>query len=160
MEDSLWGADNIELVLMERPKWLSGWGKGKNLFEGSLIVDIPGFKVVEASFNKKIAFFALGTARELTKSVLDKENTKVLRSETDLKWKIFYDSTVFHSSIPVDKVKNLMAGVVAMSSESVSVYDMNTVYIASGGRLSKGNTPTLSDYELAKKIEEAKKKLS
>jgi len=48
-------------MLMRRPRWLSGWGKGKNLFEGSLIIDIPDIKVVEASFNKKLVLLAVGT---------------------------------------------------------------------------------------------------
>jgi len=51
-----------------------------------------------------------------------------------------------------------MAGTVAVSSGTASVYDAGTVYIASGNRPSKGNAPVLLDYEMAKKIEEAKKK--
>jgi hypothetical protein len=51
-----------------------------------------------------------------------------------------------------------MAGAVAVSSGSGSVYNINTVYIASNGRSSKGNAPLLLDYEVAKKIERARKK--
>jgi hypothetical protein len=51
-----------------------------------------------------------------------------------------------------------MAGTVAVSSGTASVYDAGTVYIASGNRPSKGNTPILLDSEIAKKIEKAKKK--
>ena len=46
---------------MWRPKWLSGWGKGKNLLEASLMIDIPDIKVVEANFNRKLVLFAVGT---------------------------------------------------------------------------------------------------
>jgi hypothetical protein len=75
-----------------------------------------------------------------------------------LEWKIFYDSTALPDFIPIDKAKDFMAGAVAVSSGSTSVYNTGTVYIASGNRPSKGNAPLLLDYEMAKKIEEARKK--
>ncbi len=126
---------------MQRPKWLSGWEKGKNPLETCLLIDTPDIKVVEASFNKKLLFFAVGTPQ---------------KNETE--WKIFYDSTALPQSMPIDKAKNLMAGIVSASAESASVYTAGTVYVASGNRPSKGNAPLLLDYEMAKKIEEAKKK--
>jgi len=132
---------------MQRPKWLSGWGKGKNPFEACLLIDTPDIKVVEASFNKKLLFFAIGVSQK-----------NEVEPRTDLEWKIFYDSTALPPSMPVDKAKNLMAGIVSASAESASVYDASTVYIASGNRPSKGNAPLLLDYKMAKKIEEAKKK--
>jgi hypothetical protein len=146
---------------MQRPKWLNGWGKGKNLFEGSLIIDIPDVKVVEASFNKKLVLFAVGTLPRRETVVLDEESAAAIEDEqkTDLKWKIFYDSTALPDFIPIDRAKDFMAGMVAMSSGTASVYDVGTVYVASGNRLSKGNAPHLLDYELAKKIEEARKKI-
>jgi hypothetical protein len=144
---------------MQRPKWLIGWGKGKNIFEGSLIVDIPEIKVVEASFNKNLVLFAVGTARKIETPVSDEGNAKEngSKSNTDLDWKIFYDPTALPHIIPIDKAKDLMAGTVAASSGSTAVYNTRTIYIASGNRPSKGNAPVLMDYELAKKIEEAKK---
>lgn len=78
--------------------------------------------------------------------------------KTDLEWRIFYDSTALPDFIPIDKAKDFMAGTVAVSSGTASVYDAGTVYIASGNRPSKGNAPVLLDYEMAKKIDEAKKK--
>ena len=147
-------------MLMRRPKWLSGWGKGNNLFEGSLIIDIPDIKVVEASFNKKLALFAVGTMPR-RKTVVSGEGSPATMGEkcgTDLEWRIFYDSTVLPDFIPIDKAKDFMAGTVAVSSGTTSVYNTSTVYIASGKTSSKGNAPHLLDYEMAKKIEEAKKK--
>jgi hypothetical protein len=150
-------------MLMRRPKWLSGWGKGKNLFEGSLIIDISDVKVVEASFNKKLVLFAVGTLPR-RETVVSGEGSvapigeKYETDGTDLEWRIFYDSTALPDFIPIDKAKDFMAGTVAVSSGSASVYDAGTVYIASGNRPSKGNAPVLLDYELAKKIEESKKK--
>jgi hypothetical protein len=145
---------------MLRPKWLSGWGKGKNLFEGSLIIDIPDIKVVEASFNKKLVLFAVGTLPR-RETVVSGEGSAAAIGEkygTNLEWRIFYDSTALPDFIPIDKAKDFMAGTVAVSSGTASVYNAGTVYIASGIRPSKGNAPYLLDYEMAKKIEEARKK--
>ena len=140
---------------MQRPKWLSGWGNGKNLFEGSLIIDIPEIKVVEASFDKKLLLFALGTMPKRDAAVSGERNDEY---KGDLEWRIFYDPTVLPNFMPADKAKELMHGAVAMSSGSASVYNTSTIYIASGNRPSKGNAPLLLDYDIAKKIEETKKK--
>ena len=147
---------------MRRPEWLSGWGKGKNPFEGSLIIDIPDIKVVEASFNKKLVLFAVGTLPRRETVVSGEGSAATIREKygTDLEWKIFYDSTVLPNFIPIDKAKDFMAGTVAVSSETASVYNAGTIYVASGNRPSKGNAPHLLDYEMAKKIEEAKKKIN
>jgi hypothetical protein len=145
---------------MRRPKWLSGWGKGKNLFEGSLIIDIPDIKVVEARFDKKLVLFAVGTSQPRVTAVSGERSVERIgdKDRSDMKWKIFYDRSALPDFIPVDKAMDFMAGAVAVSSGSASVYDTGTVYIASGNRPSKGNAPLLLDYEMAKKIEEAKKK--
>ncbi len=144
---------------MQRPKWLSGWGKGKNLFEGSLIIDIPDVKVVEASFNNKLVLFAVGTLPRRETVVSGEAGSAAIGDKygTDLEWRIFYDSTALPDFIPIDKARDFMAGTIAVSSGSASVYNPGTVYIASGNRPSKGNAPLLLDYEMAKKIEEAKK---
>jgi len=145
---------------MQRPKWLSGWGKGKNLFEGSLIIDIPDIKVVEANFDNKLVFFAVGTTQQYDLAVSGERNAESIGEECkrDIEWRIFYDPTALPDFIPLGKAKNFMAGAVAASSGSASVYNTSTVYIASGNRPSKGNAPLLLDYAIAKKIEEAKKK--
>jgi hypothetical protein len=145
---------------MQRPKWLSGWGKGTNLFEASLIIDIPDIKVVEASFNEQLVLFAVGTLprRETIASGEGSATGIGEKYGNHLEWKIFYDSTALPDFIPIGKAKDFMAGTVAVSSGTASVYDVSTVYIASGNRPSTGNAPLLLDYEMAKKIEEAKKK--
>ena len=146
---------------MQRPKWLSGWGKGKNLFEGSLIIDTPDIKVVEASFNNKLVLFAVGTLPRRETVVSGEKSAPAIeeKHKTDLEWRIFYDSTALPDFIPIDKARDFMAGTVAVPSGSASVYNTGTVYIASGKRPSKGNAPHLLDYEMAKKIEEARKKI-
>ncbi len=148
------------MICMLRPKWLSGWGKGKNPFEGSLIIDLPEIKVVEASFNKKPVLFAVGTLQRHGIVLSEEGNAAVVgkKHAAVLKWKIFYDSSVLAGFIPIDRAEDFMAGAVAVSSGTASVYDVGTVYIPSGKRPSKGNAPILLDYEMAKRIEEAKKK--
>jgi hypothetical protein len=147
---------------MRRPEWLSGWGKGKNPLEGSLIIDIPDIKVVEASFNKNLILFAVGTSRQPETTFSGEGSAEGMvekrRTKKYLEWKIFYDRTALPNFMSIDKAMDLMAGMVAVSSGSTSVYDGDTIYIASGNRLSKGNAPVLLDYEMAKKIEEARKK--
>lgn len=149
---------------MQRPKWLSGWGKGKNPFEGSLIIDIPEIKVVEASYNKKLVLFAVGTSsrRDTVVSGEGEGGAEAIRGMEDgknLEWRIFYDSTALPNFMPIDKAKDFMAGAVAISSLTTSVYNASTIFIASGNRPSKGNAPLLLDYEMAKKIEEARNKI-
>ena len=145
---------------MRRPKWLTGWRKGKNLFEGSLTIDIPDIKVVEARFNKKLALFALGISQPRVTAISAERNVKRIgdKDRFDMKWKIFYDPTALPDFISVDKAKDFMAGAVAVSSGSASVYNTDTIYIASSTRSSKGNAPILLDYQITKKIEEAKQK--
>lgn len=144
---------------MRRPKWLSGWGKGKNVFQGSLIIDTQDIKVVEASFDGKLVLFAVGTAQKRDTAVSGKVNTEQngYERKCNLAWRIFYDSDAIPDFISICRAKDFMAGAVALSSRSSSVYDKSTLYIASGNKPSKGNAPLLLDYEIAKKIEEARK---
>jgi hypothetical protein len=74
---------------------------------------------------------------------------------TDLEWRIFYNSVLFQST-QLEKAKNLIAGIVFATSKSPSIYNFNTSYIPSGDKPSKGNAPLLLDYNMAKKIEEAR----
>jgi hypothetical protein len=151
----------LDLMLMQRPKWLSGWGKGKNLLEGSLIIDVSDVKVVEVSFNSELVLFAVGTMSQ-SQTVVSGQGSAATSEKKDnvsFEWKIFYDSTVLPDFMSLDKAKDFMAGIVAVSSGTTSVYDAGTTYIASGNKPSKGNAPHLLDYEMAKKIEEARKKI-
>ena len=147
---------------MRRPTWLSDWGRGKNCFEGSLIIDTPDIKVVEGSLDKNLVFVAVGTARQPEAALQEEKGAKGFGEKygtrKDLEWKVFYDPDALSDSVPVDKAKDLIAGVVAVSSGSASAYSADTLYVASSNRPSKGNAPLLLDYEMAKKIEAAKKK--
>lgn len=146
---------------MQRPRWLNGWGKGKNLLEACLLIDLPEIKVVEANFSKSLLFFAVGTSRR-NEGVCTSEEGKCegAKSGTCLDWKIFYDSTALPPLMPIEKARDLMAGIVSASAGDSSIYDLGATYIASGDRPSKGNAPLLLDYEMAKKVEEARKNRS
>ena len=144
---------------MQRPKWLAGWGEGKNPLKACLLIDTPDIKVVEANLSREILFFAIGT-HENAKSNAAIVPTNEAENGKDLKWKFFYDKTALPQLMPIQKAKNLMAGIVAATSGSTSVYDHDTLYIAGGKKPAKGNAPVLLDYEMAKKIEEAREKRS
>ena len=137
-----------------------GGERERTFLEGSLIIDIANIKVVEASLNKKLVLFAVGTTQkpDTTDSYGGDSEENEPKSRIDFEWKIFYDSTILPSFMSVDKFTSLMAGIVAVSSGSASVFNTSTVYIASGSKPSKGNAPVLLDYELTKKIEEARKR--
>jgi len=144
---------------MQRPNWLSGWGEGKNILEARLLIDTLDITVVEASFKKKPFFFAIGAAHEndtgASSATITKED---IESRTDLKWEIFYDPTILPQSVPFDMAKNLMANLVSLCTGNASVYKEGTVYIPSGDKPTKGNAPVLHDYEIARKIQEAKRR--
>lgn len=143
---------------MRRPDWLMGWGDGQDRFEGSLIIDIPDVKVVEASSNKKLFLVAVGTRRKITAADEPISSATEGKSGTGLRWTIFYDSTIIRDFIPAERIRDFVAGAVAMSSGSAEVYGSDTAYVASGSKPAKGNAPLLLDHDLAKKIEEARKK--
>ncbi len=144
---------------MQRPKWLSDWGEGKNVLQACLLIDSSDIEVVEASFDKKLLLFAVGILRKDEATVPPTRDYRIDEDKSgDLRWKIFYDSTVLPRSISLEKVKALMAGIVSVSAGSNSVYCLDTVFVASGNRPSRGNFPILVDYEIAKKIEDIKKK--
>lgn len=147
------------MVPMQRPKWLSGWKKRKNLLEGFLIIDMPDFKVTEAYFDNKLLLLALGVA-QLSGTTVPKERN-VGHAEEDctreLEWRIFYEPTAIPYGVPLEKAKEFMAGAVAVTSKSLSVYNKNTVFIPHGRGPSKGNAPLLLSYYIAKKLEDARK---
>ncbi len=136
-------------MTMQRPKWLGEWDVGKNPIEGVLTIDTADLKVAEVSFNKNLMLVAIGNSTTLGSTGLDRE--------TNLKWKIFYDSTILSREISKVKLKNLLAGLVYVLSGDSSVYNEDTKYVAHGDKPAKGNAPVLTDYELLKKIEEAQK---
>jgi hypothetical protein len=141
---------------MQRPKWLNGVGKGKNHFEGSLVIDASDVKVVEA--DKELAF-SVGIVRKVTVFLKDNDSGDFseLRHQ-GLGMEVFYDSSIFANLEGNEKNRYFMADMVALLSGNLSVYDETTAFIAKGKRPSKGNSPILLDFELASRIEKAKGK--
>ena len=147
---------------MKRPKWLGVLGKSKNHFEGSLVVDASDVKVVEANFNKELAFLAIGTVQKCDSAFVNDNNSGnssvSCKNSMGWEWKIFYDSSIFANLEGNDKNTYFMAGMVALLSGNLSVYDETTTFTAKGKKPSKGNSPILLDFELAGRIEKAKGK--
>ena len=147
---------------MHRPKWLNGFGEGKNPFEGSLLIDASDVKVVEANIDKELAFVAIGTIQKCNTTYAKDNNTgnPSVSCENSIgwEWKIFYDSSILANLEGNEKNRYFMAGLVALLSGNLSVYDPATAFIAKGKRPAKGNSPILLDFELASRIEKAKGK--
>ncbi len=140
---------------MQRPKWLTEWKTKKNIVEGFLTVDLAEIKVVEGIFSQKLFFIAVGVVPKVDAIYSEKKTLKEV-VKNDLEWKIFYDSTILPTFLSIEKIKDLMDGIVAFSSDSPSVCSNTTSHIPVGNRPSKGNAPLLLNYDLAKKIQEAK----
>jgi hypothetical protein len=139
---------------MQLPKWLNGWEDGKNIFESSLIIDIPDVKVVKATIDNRLVFVAIAVPQEHN-SFVSENNSK---HECNIEWKIFYDTTALLTFTSQERINAFIAGAVAASSGNASVYNTTTKYISNGNRPAKGNAPVLLDYNIAKKIDDAKKK--
>lgn len=140
---------------MQRPKWLTEWVTKKNILEGYLTVDLTEIKVVEGIFNQKLFFIAVGIVPKAD-AIYSEKKTQKDAVQKDLEWKIFYDSTILPTFLSIEKIKDLMVGIVAFSSDSSSVCSTTTSHIPVGNRPSKGNAPVLLNYDIVKKIQEAK----
>jgi hypothetical protein len=114
---------------MRLPKWRRK-RKGKNPFEGSLIVDNPDIKVVEAKYDSKPVLLAIGTSKQRELKISGKGNAEGLRgkyqTQKDLKWEILYNPKALPGFIPIEKAKDLMAGTIAVTSGSAAVYEPQT----------------------------------
>jgi len=116
---------------MRLPMWLKR-RKGKNPFEGSLIVDNPDIKVVEATYDTKPVLLAVGTSKQRELKVSGKGNTDGLgaqyRTQKDLDWQVLFNPKALPDFIPIEKAKELMAGTIAVSSGSAAVFSPKTEF--------------------------------
>jgi len=114
---------------MQLPRWLRK-RKGKNPFEGSLIVDNPDIKVVEAKYDAKPVLLAIGTSKQRELTISGKGNTEGLGAkyqiQKDLEWQVLYNPKALPDFIPIEKAKDLMTGTIAISSGSAAVYGPQT----------------------------------
>jgi len=108
--------------------------KKKNPFEASMPIDNPDVKVVTATFNEKPFFFGVGTSkqREVKGSGQAgfKEGVKgEYQSQKDLDWQLFYNLGALPSGfVPAEKLKDFMAGTVAVTAGNASVYSPQTTF--------------------------------
>jgi hypothetical protein len=108
--------------------------KVKNPFEGSIVVDNPDIKVVEAKYEKIPFLLAVGTSTQRELSVsgqgsMEKVGAKY-QSQKELDWRLFYNPKALPDFIPLEEAKQLMAGTVATSSGSISVLSTQTTFEA------------------------------
>ena len=114
---------------MRLPTWLRR-RKRKNPFEGSLIIDNPDIKVVEAKYDKKPVLLAVGTSKQRELIVSGEGGTEKLKAkiktQKDLEWQILYNPKALPDFIPIEKAKDLMVGTIAVTSGSPTVYEPQT----------------------------------
>lgn len=125
---------------MRLPRWLKK-RKGKNPFEGSLIVDNPDIKVVEAKYDKKPVLLAIGTSRQRELAISGKGNTEGLgakyQTQKELDWQVLYNPKALPDFIPIEKAKDLMVGTIAVSSGNATVYAPQTKIIETTDKVLK-----------------------
>jgi len=115
---------------MRLPKWL----KRKKEFEAEMPVDNPDVKVVTTSYKGKPFFVGVGISkqREVKGSgqLSPTEGAKAeYQSQKDLDWQLFYNLGALPSGfIPAEKVKDFMAGTVAVTSGNATVYSPQTEF--------------------------------
>lgn len=152
------------------------WLKRKKEFEAEMPVDNPDVKVVTTSYKGKPFFVGVGISkqREVKGSgqFSPTEGAKgEYQSQKDLDWQLFYNLGALPSGfIPAEKVKDFMAGTVAVTSGNATVYSPQTEFkevdseklkkMETGNRIYSPKTDTiftLKQYINAKRREEKNK---
>jgi len=110
--------------------------KKKNPFEASMLIDKPEFKMIEARYNENPFFFAVGTAKQREVKGAGGVGTEGVKgeyqSQKDLEWRIFYNMNALPNGfMPEEKLKEWMAGTVAVTSGSIDVFEPSTDFIES-----------------------------
>jgi hypothetical protein len=147
--------------------------KKKNPFEASMPIDNPDIKVVTASFQEKPFFIGIGTSKQRELSISGEGSMEKLagkyQTQKELEWQFLYNPKVLPDFMPMERLKNLMAGTVAVTSGSIDVFTPQTEYREANPRTlryispSDITTTTLDELErrvnrLIKKKEETERK--
>jgi len=122
---------------------LSEWfrkRKEKNPFKGSLVVDNPDIKIVEATYDSKPLVLAVGTSKQRELTISAKGSTDGIggeyQTQKDLKWEVLYNPKAFPDFIPIEKAKDLVTETVAVTSGSLTVYQsQNRLFVATNQKL-------------------------
>jgi hypothetical protein len=108
--------------------------KKKNPFEASMPIDNPDVKVVTASFDEKPFFIGIGTSKQ--REVKGSGQVDLVegvkgeyQSQKYLEWQLLYNPKVLPDFMPMDRLKNWMAGTVAVTSGSIDVFTPQTKFV-------------------------------
>jgi len=101
--------------------------KGKNPFEASMPLDKPEVKMVEARYNEKPFIIAFGIAKKRDVKGGGGIGTTGVKgeyeSQKDLEWQVLYNLKALPEGfMPEEKLKEWMAGTVAVTSGSIDVF--------------------------------------
>jgi len=110
--------------------------KKKNPFEASMPLDKPEVKMVEGRYNEKPFLVAFGVAEQRDVKGAGGVGTEGVKgeyqSQKDLKWRVWYNPQALPQGfIPEEKLKDWMAGTVAVTSGSIAVFNPSTEFIES-----------------------------
>ena len=110
--------------------------KKKNPFEASMFLDKPEAKMVEARYNEKSFLVAFGVAEQRDVKGAGGVGTEGVKgeyqSQKDLKWRVWYNPEALPQGfMPEEKLKDWMAGTVAVTSGSIDVFNPSTEFIES-----------------------------
>ena len=108
--------------------------KKKNPFEASMPLDKPEVKMIEARYNEKPFLVAFGLAKQRDvkgAGGVGAEGVKgEYESQKELDWQVLYNlKSLPEGFIPKEKLKDWMAGTVAVTSGSIAVFNPDTKFI-------------------------------
>jgi hypothetical protein len=108
--------------------------KKKNPFEASMPLDKPEVKVVEARYDKKPFLVAVGVAKQRDVKGTGGVGTEGVKgeykSQKDFDWQVLYNLKVLPEGfIPEQKLKDWMAGTIAVTSGNPTVFSPDTKFI-------------------------------
>jgi len=108
--------------------------KGKNPFEASMPLDKPEVKMVEARYNEKPFIIAFGIAKKRDVKGGGGIGTTGVKgeyeSQKDLEWQVLYNLKALPEGfMPEEKLKEWMAGTVAVTSGSIDVFSPESLEI-------------------------------
>jgi hypothetical protein len=127
----------------------------KNPFEASMPLDKSEVKMVEARYKEDPFLVAFGVAKKRDVKGAGQVGTEGVKgkyeSEKDLDWRVWYNPNALPKGfMPEEKLKDWMAGTVAVTSGSIAVYNPETQYIETekqGLKEVKGRDPMEAFYD-------------
>jgi len=108
--------------------------KKKNPFEASMPLDKPEAKMVEARYREEPFLVAFGVAKQRDVKGAGGVGTAGVKgeyqSQKDLNWRVWYNPSVLPKGfMPEEKLKDWMAGTVAVASASSTIFSGATTFL-------------------------------